>query len=116
MAHTNAYNPCHDEAFCDDVVNYLRDHKGEWCHPGRFVLQTRMGDCDAVTLAEFTYRAVTVARRLGDVIDGDTQLGYRYRCWRRVRFTDLAWASQWPDVPPMNLRSHKRRPPLPSTP
>ena len=101
------YDPRHDPSFPSDVVNLLRDNRGEWLHPGRIVLEQRGGECDPILLADATYRAVTNARRLGDVIEGDPARGYCYRRFERVRFVDLAWASQWPDVP-VNMRSHRR--------
>jgi len=109
---TDTYSPACDDGFCDAIVADLIDHRDEWRHPGRVVLEQRAPGCQlsAVELAEYTYRAVTVWRRLGHVIDGDTQLGYRWRGCQRPRFVNLAWASQWPNVP-MNVRVHRRRQP-----
>ena len=72
---------------------------------------TWIGSGTFIAGAEYAYRAALVWRRLGHVIDGDNQLGYRWRGCRRPRFLDVAWASQWPDVPPA-ARQHRRRQPL----
>ena len=64
-------------------------------------------ECDAIVLAEATYKAVAIARRLGDVIEGDTCKGYRYMGYQRVRFVNVEWASRWPDVPAED-RQHRR--------
>lgn len=103
------YSPAVDDDFCDAFITDLLAHPREWRHSGRAAMAARApgADCDPGILAEYSYRAATVWRRLGHVIDGDTQLGFRWMGCRRPRFTTLAWASQWPDVP-MNVREHRR--------
>ena len=91
-----AYNPFHDESFCDAVVNDILEHRGEWRHPGRAILEARGGECDATDLAIAVYKAVEAARRVGFVIDGDTVHGYRFVEWHRVRFVRLALVFAWP--------------------
>jgi hypothetical protein len=108
MSGLRQYHPATDPDFVTDVVNHLRRSEGQWTHPGRVVLEMRGAECDAVILAVYTYKAVLVARRLGDRIEGDTQLGYRYTGYERVRFVNVEWASRWPDVPAED-RPHRRR-------
>jgi hypothetical protein len=90
------YNPFHDDAFCDAVVNDILEHRGEWRHPGRAILESRGGECDATDLAIAVYKSVEAARRVGFVIDGDTVRGYKFVEWRRVRFVRLAVVLAWP--------------------
>lgn len=90
------YNPFCDESFVDDVIADLLDHRGEWRHPGRLVLELRGGDCDPTDLAIATYKAVEAARRVGFQIEGDKVLGYRLTGWRRVRFVRVSRVLQWP--------------------
>jgi hypothetical protein len=106
------YNPFHDDAFCDDVVNDILEHRGEWRHPGRIVLEARGGECDATDLAIAVYKSVEAARRVGFVIHGDTIHGYRFVEWRRVRFVRLALVFAWPPAD-SDERSHRAPPPLP---
>lgn len=105
---TTDYNPATDPDFVSDVVNDLREHPHEWRHAGRIVLERRGADCEPVILAEYTYKAVQVARRLGDLVDGDTVLGYRYVGFRQRKFVKVEWASRWPEVP-LDDRPHRRR-------
>jgi len=106
------YAPWLDEEFVSDVVNILRRREGEWVHPGRIVLEMRGGECDPFLLAQATYKAVCVARRLGDQISGDTVLGYRYEGFTRTRYIRIASALVWPPAV-TDERSHKAAPQLP---
>ena len=72
------YNPLHDRRFLSDVVSAVLLAAGEWCHPGRLVLEDRGGTCDAHLLADATHYAVEQARRLGHVVEGDPVRGYRF--------------------------------------
>ena len=106
------YNPFCDEAFVDEVIADLLDHRGEWRHPGRLILDRRRGECDSTDLAIATYKAAEAARRVGFQIDGDTVLGYRLTGWKRVRFVRLAAVLQWPPAA-SDERSHRAAEQLP---
>lgn len=105
------YNPFCDEAFVDDVIADLLDHRDEWRHPGRLVLERRGGECDPTDLAVATYKAAEAARRVGFQIEGDTVLGYRLTGWKRVRFVRLADVLQWPPAE-RDERPHRAAQPL----
>jgi len=90
-----AYHPAHDPAFMSDVIDIVLARRGEWCHPGRILLERRGGACDCHELGDYTHYAVKQARRIGLQIDGDKARGYRFVrfCYiTRVRPDDvLAW-------------------------
>ena len=98
------YSPLHDPRFLSDVIDAVLQAHGEWCHPGRLVLAARGGTCDSHLLADATHYAVEQARRLGLVIEGDKDLGYRF-----VRFEYLTYVRPrhvlcWPpDEMPVQL-------------
>lgn len=81
-----AYDPATDPHFYADVVNDLRDHRGEWRHSGRIVADSRGGDVDCAYLAMYTRRVVEAMKHLGDVVEGDPALGYRYMGTTRARY------------------------------
>ena len=90
------YRPEHDPAFFDDVAGDLLEHLGEWRHSGRIVLEMRGGYCDSADLARATGRVVEELRRIGLVISGDRELGYRLVGIRRVRWVKSQTVLIWP--------------------
>lgn len=86
-----AYDPATDPHFYADVVNDLRDHRGEWRHSGRIVADSRGGEVDCAYLASYTGKVVNIARSLGDIIEGDDVTGYRYLGWRKPPYVRVYW-------------------------
>jgi hypothetical protein len=68
-------NPYHDPAFQSRVVWDLCTHVGEWRPLGRLYA----GELESFDRCRLVGRVVARARRLGFVIDGDRQRGYRLR-------------------------------------
>jgi hypothetical protein len=81
-----SYNPRHDPDFPDILIGDLLRHFGEWRQLG----QIYAADVWAVR------DVVEIGRRLGLVIEGDRQRGYRLVGFQRRRYVHVRKASAWP--------------------
>ena len=90
------YDPRRDACFASDVLDIVVQAHGEWCHPGRVVLERRGGACDCAYLAQCTGEAIGKGRRVGLRIEGSKRLGYRLVGFRYVRYVRPEAVLAWP--------------------
>jgi len=93
MTDAGAPDPRHNPCFVELVLNDLLEHRDEWRRLGRLYAP----DCLAHDRSCVVRDAVFIGRRLGFVIEGDLNRGYRYLRWQRPRYVRIKGVSEGVD-------------------
>lgn len=91
-------HPTHDRTFPDRLVNDLIQHYGEW----RKLASLYAWHVEIPDRYLLTREVIEGARRIGMVIEGDKQLGYRLTGFRRRPYVHAAKEMDWPAVREMD--------------